>query len=281
VPGAEPIRVQLTGVPETLLWTLYHRAVEAARPDAVLTDPLAVELVERIDYPFEQRFGATGLGQWQALRARCFDDEVRRFVAEHPGGTVVALGEGLDTGFWRIDDGRVEWLTVDVPETIELRERLLPRSTRLRAVAMSALDHGWMDEVDATRPVLVTAQGLFMYFELPEVHRLVTAAAGRFMGGSLVFDAVPEWLSARSRRGDVTTGDGYQPPSWQWGMTAIEERRIGAIYPGITELRPLRLPRGRGALYGLVLPLFTRVPAVRRMTLTVFRLRFRPRPAAG
>jgi O-methyltransferase involved in polyketide biosynthesis len=32
----------LEGVPETLLWTLYHRALEARRPDAVLHDPLAV-----------------------------------------------------------------------------------------------------------------------------------------------------------------------------------------------------------------------------------------------
>jgi O-methyltransferase involved in polyketide biosynthesis len=28
--------VQLEGVPETLLWTLYHRASEARRSDAVL-----------------------------------------------------------------------------------------------------------------------------------------------------------------------------------------------------------------------------------------------------
>jgi len=31
----------LEGVPETLLWTLYHRALEARRPDAVLHDPAA------------------------------------------------------------------------------------------------------------------------------------------------------------------------------------------------------------------------------------------------
>jgi O-methyltransferase involved in polyketide biosynthesis len=37
----------LEGVPETLLWTLYHRALEARRPDAVLHDPLAVALVDR------------------------------------------------------------------------------------------------------------------------------------------------------------------------------------------------------------------------------------------
>ena len=38
--------VHLDGVSETTLWTLYQRAAEAARPDCVLHDPMAVELVE-------------------------------------------------------------------------------------------------------------------------------------------------------------------------------------------------------------------------------------------
>ena len=65
----DPHHVELGGIPETLLWTLYHRALEAGRPDAVLSDPLAVGLVERIDYPFAERFGGGALAQWQALRA--------------------------------------------------------------------------------------------------------------------------------------------------------------------------------------------------------------------
>lgn len=52
------VAVELERVPETLLWTLYHRAVEARRPDAVLRDPMAVELVDLIDFPFRERFGA-------------------------------------------------------------------------------------------------------------------------------------------------------------------------------------------------------------------------------
>jgi hypothetical protein len=66
------VKVQLGGVPETLLWTLYHRLIEARRPDAILTDPRAVELVNKIGYPFADRFGSGqgGLAQWQAARHR-------------------------------------------------------------------------------------------------------------------------------------------------------------------------------------------------------------------
>jgi O-methyltransferase involved in polyketide biosynthesis len=151
----ERVAVQLERVPETLLWTLYHRAVEARRADAVLHDPVAVELLERIDYPFEARFGSgERLSQWQALRARCFDNAVRRFLADHPDGTVVALGEGLETQFWRVDDERVHWLTVDLPEVVELRRRLLPENRRLRSIGCSALEPSWLAEVDTTGGVL-------------------------------------------------------------------------------------------------------------------------------
>ena len=52
---------QLSGVSETALWTLWNRASEALRPDRTVDDPLAVELVERIDYPYRQRFGVAYL----------------------------------------------------------------------------------------------------------------------------------------------------------------------------------------------------------------------------
>jgi O-methyltransferase involved in polyketide biosynthesis len=257
-------------VPETALWTLYHRALEARRPDAVLADPLAVELVDRLDYPFAERFGdGRGFSQWQALRAATFDREVRRFAAANPGGTVVALGEGLETGFWRAGDG-LGWLTVDVPEMVALRDRALPDSPRRRSWAGSALDAGWMDEVDASRGVLITAQGLFMYFPFDEVQRLVTGCVRRFPGGALVFDAVPAWLAGRPS----PPGSPFQRPPWEWGMDAARERALAAL---VAELRALRLPRGRGVMQRFALPLAGRVPALRRQMLSVYAARFTTR----
>ena len=120
---------ELGAVAETALWTLHHRAAEASRPDGVIRDPMAIDLVGRIDHPLGARFGDDPrVSQWQALRALTFDREVARFAAVHPGGTVVALGEGLETQFWRVDDGRPCWVTVDVPEILDLRGRLLPPS---------------------------------------------------------------------------------------------------------------------------------------------------------
>ena len=213
--------VQLEGVSETTLWTLHRRASEAARPDAVLHDPMAVELVDRIDFPFEERFGASpGWSQWQALRARTFDREVRRFLHGHPGGTVVALGEGLETQYWRVNNGRMRWVSVDLPAVIDLRRRLLPEAPRMELLASSVVDGAWHDAIDGPDGVLVTAQGLLMYLRPHEVHDLVAACASRVRAGALLFDAVPRWLSERTQREPLGRPGGYRPPPWTWGPTA-------------------------------------------------------------
>lgn len=268
-------RVALDGISETLLWTLYHRAMEARRPDAVLDDPMGVELLDGIDYPFERRFGRADLGsaQGQALRALTFDEQIRAFLDRHPDGTVVALGEGLETQFWRVDNGRMRWLSVDLPDIVELRRRLLPDEDRLGQVACSALDERWMDEVDPSRGVIVTAQGLLMYLWPSEVRLLIARCAERFPGGTLVLDAVPRWFSAQTVKGRVKTREGYVAPPMPWGMDASERWKLHGAHPNIVEIRDLSLARGRGFFYTRVAPRAHLIPVVRnrRPSITVIR----------
>ena len=280
----ERIKVELEGVPETLLWNLYNRAAEARRPGSrLLEDPRAVELVDRIDYPFD-RFGSAPMAQWHALRVRCLDDEVRRFLAERPGGTVVALGEGLETQFWRVDDGRVRWLTVDLPETVEVRRKLLPDDPpRRRSLACSALDLRWMDAVGADVPprdVMVTAQGLLMYLPEADAKGLIAACAERFPGGRFLFDALPRAMVARNQAGALDSSDGrYRAPRWEWGMDVTEYRKVAAASPHITEVRSLRFPRGRG-LYAIA-PLSHRIPGLRSLRMSIIAVRFGEDPGSA
>jgi O-methyltransferase involved in polyketide biosynthesis len=269
------MRVALEGVPETMLWTLYLRAAEAARPDSVIDDPRAVELVEAIDFPFEDRFGReVGVaGQWQALRSRVFDDAVRRFQADCPGGTVIALGDGLETTFWRTDDGRQRWLSVDLPETASVRRALLGQETRRRIWAGSALDAGWMGEVADSPGVLVIAQGLLMYLDPADVRGLFDRLAQRFPAAGFVFDTAPRWFSELARRGLLRNpATGYVAPAMPWGMDPVERWRL-ARRRSIDHLRELHLPAGRGVTLGLAYPLLERVPLLGDVTMRVFEAR--------
>ena len=45
-------KVKVTGVPETMIQTLYARAKETKKDDAKIKDDIAVDIVEKIDYDF-------------------------------------------------------------------------------------------------------------------------------------------------------------------------------------------------------------------------------------
>jgi O-methyltransferase involved in polyketide biosynthesis len=262
-----PVKVELTGVPETALWNLYQRA-SAARAGH-LEDPRAVEVLGRLDYPFE-RFDAPYQGlaaRLHALRVRTMDGSLRRALADAPDATVVALGEGFETQFWRVDDGQLRWLTLDLPDVVAVRREVLPDGPRNRTLAGSAADTQWTAQVDRERPVIITAQGLLPYFERDEVHRLLTAWAGLLPGAWLLFDAVTPALQAL--RGRNPLPDGYRPPDWTWTVDADELRRIREL-PGVNDLHEVPLAGGDRLLAAL-----RRVPGLKSqlVTLPVFLAR--------
>ena len=193
----------LTGVSETALLTLLVRATEARRPDSVIDDPTAIKLVDAIDFDFA-KFGFTRR-QDMALRALTFDNYTRRYLIDHPSATVVALAEGLQTSFYRLDAADVghqfRWLTVDLPPIIELRERLLPHSDRLTMSAETALDYDWMDREDPSEGVFITTEGLLMYLQPEEALGLIAECARRFPGGQMMFDLAPDFFATWLRRG--------------------------------------------------------------------------------
>ena len=207
--GVERIAVDLPEIPETSLWNLGRRAVAARTRRPLLEDPRAVEIVDRLDYDFADASRGAG---WHAVRVVTFDTAIRRFLARYPSGTVVALGEGLETQFWRVDNGRMRWVSVDLPEALELRHKLLPEGPRQRSLAGSALETEWLDQLDRASPVLVSAQGLFMYFQREQVHELIAAMARR----------LADLVDLRRRAGeDARNGAEVARPGEQPGGPAV------------------------------------------------------------
>lgn len=273
------LRVTLDGVPETTLWTLYHRVRDARRPGSQLHDPKAAELVAALDFPFEQKFGGrfSGLDGYLGERARTFDREVCSVLATHPAAVVTALGEGLETQFWRVDNGRVRWFTVDLPETAEVRRRLVGEEPpRRRLFAGSALDPEWFDALDAgpADRVVVVAQGLLMYLPPAEVDALIARCAERFRGGVFLFDTVPPWMSRLTSRGWARMPSGYRAPPMPNGVDPGRVDRLRALHPNIVDARVVPPSGGPGVLTAVLLPLGRALPVIRRGMPAVIRLDF-------
>jgi O-methyltransferase involved in polyketide biosynthesis len=274
-PTAKVDGTVLTGVSETALLTLVVRAHEARRPDSIIDDPMAIQLADSIDYDFA-KFGFSRR-QDMAVRALAFDREVARYLADHPKATVVALAEGLQTSFYRLDAAGVghqfNWLTVDLPPMIELRRKLLPASDRIRMLAQSALDFSWMDAVDAEDGVFITTEGLLMYLQPAESMSLIAECAKRFPGGRMMFDLPPSAFAWLSRRG-VRTTLRYRVPPMPFTLSISEAANLVSDVPGIRAVHDVALAPGRGKAFNALMWTAQRVPLFDSVRLLLTLLEF-------
>jgi len=182
----------LDNVSETLLITLYTRAIESQRPDALIRDDNAVALVGQLECDFS-RLRLHGHDEVAVImRTREFDRHARDFLARHPDAVVVHIGCGLDTRFERVDNGRVEWFDLDLPEVIELRRKLIGgEGARYHLLSTSVFEDDWLQAVAVhqQRPFLFLAEGVLPYFEAEKVKALVLKLRDHFPGAELVCDA--------------------------------------------------------------------------------------------
>ena len=258
--AAGQIAPDLADVSETMLWALHNRATEAGRHDGILVDPDSVRIRNAINYDFAGRFGDPAGSL--AVRAAEIDRALRRWLERHPNGFVVSLGEGLETQVRRVDNGRLRWLSVDLPEAIRLRERFLAPTDRFHHIGVSALDVTWMDAVDPSSGVFVVAQGLLMYLESEAVHRLYSCIADRFPAAEMVFDVVPRWFSRLTLLG-WKQSPLYRLPPMPWGINRDElEPTLRRWHPRLNDVEFLdyRAPRGLPLLLAQVLD---HIPVVR------------------
>jgi O-methyltransferase involved in polyketide biosynthesis len=236
----------LDGVSATTLWTLHNRGSEAKRSDGVIRDPWAVTLLDTISYDY-LKFGKPN--QSHGLRAVAVDGAARDYLGTHPKASVVALAEGLQTSFWRLDRSGLltdsTWYSVDLAPVMELRGQLLPSDDRIVGLAQSALDLSWMDRVDATNGVFITAEGLLMYLEPTDALGLIADCAARFPGGRMMFDSIPRWFSRRTLKG-FKLSSRYLAPPMPFGQSADEALALAGTIPGVRSARDVALPPGRG-----------------------------------
>ncbi|MFI5510693.1 class I SAM-dependent methyltransferase [Mycobacterium sp. NPDC051804] len=260
-PTAKADGAVLTGVSETALLTLQVRANEARRPDSLIDDPMAIRLVDSIDFDWA-KFGISRR-QDMGIRALAFDTEARRYLADHPKATVVALAEGLQTSFYRLDAAGVghefRWLTVDLPPMIELRRKLLPTDERIEMRAQSALDFSWMDDVPVDDGVFITAEGLLMYLQPDEALGLIAACAQRFAGGRMMFDLAPAWFAKAITRGLLRPTLRYRVPPMPFSLTPSQLANLVNEIPGIRAVHDLPMPQGRGKAFNAIASTVQRV----------------------
>lgn len=137
-------KISLSGVPETMLQTIYARAKETKNRGAI-RDEKAVELIDRLDYDFSLADKDAAMSSGVIARTIVLDKMTKEFLEQHPGAVVVNIACGLDTRCYRMN-GFLHWYNLDLPETIAVREKLLPEKGTISQISMSARED-WCGEI--------------------------------------------------------------------------------------------------------------------------------------
>lgn len=258
---------------ESLLVTLYARALDSLKKRPILKDYKAVELVQSIDWDF-QRFNQRRRIVGASLRTAMFDEWVKDFLRDYPAGTVVEIGAGLSTRFERLDNGSVHWFDLDLPDVIELRRKFFKESERRATLAASILDSGWMDAVRRSPgPYCFVAEGVFIYFTEQQVKSGLAQIAGNFPQASIAFDsgnrrAIDHENQAASRlkfaaRMTWACEDPKEIERWNIGLRLVESRTLRNIPEPVRS----RLPLGMRAGFLVFAKLFPKIANAYRLAL--------------
>jgi methyltransferase (TIGR00027 family) len=194
--------MELSEVSKTALTTLRCHAFESQKEQPLLRDPMAQycfeQLVARASSEQEKRLYKRRLNpalvSYITLRARKYDLITNQFIAEVPSPTVVNLGCGFDTRYWRIDHDRCRYIELDLPEMVELKRSILGDNLCYEMIGCSVLDSSWIERVTVQRNTnfLLLAEGLFMYLPKAEVIALFQALAQRLECSRIALEVVAD-----------------------------------------------------------------------------------------
>lgn len=101
--------------------------------------PRQREIIEKLDYDFTLADKDTAMHSGVIARTIVLDRLTKAWIEEHPGAVVVNIACGLDTRCYRMK-GFCHWYNLDLPETMAVREKLLPEIGTISQIAMSAMD---------------------------------------------------------------------------------------------------------------------------------------------
>ncbi|MCE5249636.1 class I SAM-dependent methyltransferase [bacterium] len=222
---SEHIAVELGNIQITMLLPLWGRAVETMKPEPLLVDRTAADIITKIDYDFSVIARNTKeLSQlaW-IVRSLRMDAVIREFLRKYPKATIVNIGCGLDTTFDRIDNGSLLWYDMDLPDVIELRKKFIGETDRRKFIACSFLDRDWLNRIEVRENVLFMAAGVFYYFEEYQIREFFIKIAGSFPGSEICFDACSPY-GVRVANKLVIQNSGLDEKSFlKWGIKNIKE----------------------------------------------------------
>ena len=250
-------KIRLSGVPETMLQTVYARARESMGRGAIC-DKKAEEIIGRLDYDFSLAEKDTAMRSGVIARTIVLDRLVSAWLAEHPGTVVVNIACGLDTRCYRMR-GYAHWYNLDLPETIAVRQKLLPEHGEISQIAMSAMED-WGDLIaEQGAPALVIIEGLTMYLNEADVKKIFAVIAARFQTATVFVETMNPMIVKNFKEKSIEGSHAKFP----WGVK--NGKALAALLSAYRFVAEHSLTEGM-AVFAPVYKLLGKIPCVRNIS---------------
>ena len=250
-------KLTLSGVPETMLQTIYARAKES-RGRGAIHDAKAEEIIDRLDYDFSLADKDAAMHSGVIARTIVLDRLTEDFLLKNPGAAVVNIACGLDTRCYRTA-GFTHWYNLDLPETMAVRERLLPENGAISQIAMSAMED-WGGQIQEQNvPALVIIEGLTMYLSEADVQKIFAIIARRFPKVTVFVETMNPMVVKRFKERSIEGSHA----KFTWGVK--NSKALAALLPEFRLVGEHSLTEGM-AVFAPIYKVLGKLPAVRNIS---------------
>jgi O-methyltransferase involved in polyketide biosynthesis len=205
------LQIHVNDISETAFLTLQCHALDAQSSRPLLNDTGAIRTMETLKAGFassEKRLHRnlfenkvkSGLVTHTVLRAKRYDEYILSFLERYPEAAVVNIGCGLDQRFERVDNGKIRFFDLDLPDIINIKKQIFPEKERYTQISGSVFDIGWIEQISSEKVILV-AEGVFMYCREEDVRMLFAKLQEKFTDPEIVFEVFSSrWLRGWRKR---------------------------------------------------------------------------------
>ena len=253
-------KVNVTGVPETMIQTLYARAKESMKPNAKIKDDMAAEIVSQLDYDFSNADKDGAMSAGVIARTIVLDEMVGKYLAKHPKTVVVNIACGMDTRCYRMKGKYLRWYNVDLPETMEVRERFLTEDGPIYQIAKSAMDASYIDDVTYEgEDVLVVIEGLSMYLKEADIRQILAIIDQAFPKAMVLIEVMSPFVVKHVKEKSIEGSNA----KFTWGIK--NGKLLEQMVPSFTYKKEVSLVEGMKKLMPIY-HVIGKIPAVRNIS---------------
>ncbi len=206
-------------IQETALIPLAIKASETARPNARIKDLKAKEIIDTLGVDVS-KYDPFLSHERVVARTIMFRNQLKALLRDHPDALCINLGCGFDDKFSQVDNGKLQWFDVDLPDQIAVRRKVYADRERCKMLEGSALDGEWTQQLPKAKMNIIVMEGVLEYFSKEQVRTCLNMLCNSFEHGFLLAELHSPFLEKHGSHHDAVK---HTNAKFGWGTKSAKE----------------------------------------------------------